>query len=404
MDYFNQNSTRHWSWTIENFFVLSIGLYIASVFVFSYSTELNYISQICFVLMAFCCLLYVIGPKKRIIIDQSICWFISILILSALSIVWSFNKEYAIGKVITVLQLVLMGIVIYLLVDNRFKIKMILNTIILSGYFMYLYTFQQMGLSGIMNNFRDNIRLGTEINQENAFGYYSVVIVALILYFALYQKQKKYYFLLPIPIIMIALTGSKKGLLLLMIVILFLITFKQRSNLFGRGIFAIIILFIVFVLLYNFGFLEIVFGRLGQALSGNDMSTEMRQLYIEFGLEKFKGSPLWGYGIEHFCLLFGERYGSIESPHNNYIQIMTSFGIIGLILWYRAFWKFFKFGVRRFFSNELSPLLVLLVIIYLVNDITTTTLTNKFSYILVALCFSMMSMIRKEADSINENE
>lgn len=107
---------------------------------------------------------------------------------------WSFNKEYAIGKVITVLQLVLMGIVIYLLVDNRFKIKMILNTIILSGYFMYLYTFQQMGLSGIMNNFRDNIRLGTEINQENAFGYYSVVIVALILYFALYQKQKSIIF------------------------------------------------------------------------------------------------------------------------------------------------------------------------------------------------------------------
>lgn len=143
---------------------------------------------------------------------------------------WSFNKEYAIGKVITVLQLVLMGIVIYLLVDNRFKIKMILNTIILSGYFMYLYTFQQMGLSGIMNNFRDNIRLGTEINQENAFGYYSVVIVALILYFALYQKQKSIIFI-AYPYYYDCTYRFKKGLLLLMIVILFLITFKQRSNL-----------------------------------------------------------------------------------------------------------------------------------------------------------------------------
>ena len=46
------NKTDGWSWTTENFFVLSVGLYIASVFVFSYSIELNYISQICFTVLS----------------------------------------------------------------------------------------------------------------------------------------------------------------------------------------------------------------------------------------------------------------------------------------------------------------------------------------------------------------
>ena len=377
--------------------VLSVGLYIASVFVFSYSVELNYISQICFVLMAFCCLLYIIGKKRGIIaIDHAIRWFFSVLLLSAVSILWSFNRAFAIGKVITVLQLVLMGISIFLLIDNSYKIKIVLNAIIISGYFMYIYTFQQMGLAGIMSNFRDNVRLGTEINQENAFGYYSVIIVALILYFAIYQNKKRYYILLPLPILMIALTGSKKGMLLLMIAILFLITFKHRNHLFMRGVLAVLLLLMVIVLLYNFGFLEIVLGRLDKALSGNDMSTEMRQLYVEFGLEKFKESPIWGYGIEHFCLLFDGQYGAMDSPHNNYIQVMTSFGIIGLIVWYKPFFKFLAYSTKNFFEDEFSPLLTLLVIIYLVNDITTTTLTNKFSYILVALCFSIMSLKERE--------
>src|SRR5699024_3248830 len=140
----------------------------------------------------------------------------------------------------------------------------------------------------------------------------------------------------------------------------------------------------------------IVLGRLDKALSGNDMSTEMRQLYVEFGLKKFIESPIWGYGIEHFCLLFGEQYGSIEAPHNNYIQVMTSFGIIGLVVWYRSFFKFLAYSTRNFFEDEFSPLLMILVIIYLVNDITTTTLTNKFSYILVALCFSIMTLKVRE--------
>lgn len=397
MNYLKHDKTDGWSWTTENFFVLSVGLYIASVFVFSYSIELNYISQICFILMALCCLLYILGFKRGlIVVDQSIRWFCSILVLSVVSIIWAFNRTYAIGKVITVLQLVLLGIAIYLIIDNSEKIKQVLNAIIISGYFMYIYTFQQMGLAGIMNNFRDNVRIGSEINQENAFGYYSVIVVALILYFAIYQNKKVYYFLLPIPVVMIALTGSKKGMLLLMIAILFLVTFKHKNHLFWRAMLAILFLIVVIIILYNFGFLDIVLGRLDKALNGNDMSTEMRQLYIEFGLEKFIESPIWGYGIEHFCLLFGEEYGSIEAPHNNYIQVMTSFGIIGLIVWYRSFFKFLAYSTRNFFKDEFSPILMILVIIYLVNDITTTTLTNKFSYILVALCFSIVTLKVRE--------
>lgn len=158
INHFKHARAKGWNLAIDNLFVLSVGLYIASVFVFSYDIKLNYISQICFMLMAFSCLLYIIHANRGVIVvDQSIRWFFGILVLSTISIIWSFDRRYAIGKVITVLQLVLMGIAIYIMVDNGKKIKIVLNGIIVSGYFMYIYTFQQMGLAGIMSSFKDNV-------------------------------------------------------------------------------------------------------------------------------------------------------------------------------------------------------------------------------------------------------
>ena len=191
-------------------------------------------------------------------------------------------------------------------------------------------------------------------------------------------------------------SGSKKSLLLLIVVAFLLIALKEKKKIVLRTIWAVIIVGAAGFVLYRLGVMNLVLRRFNDALSGTDVSTNDRQLFIEFGIEKFKERPLLGYGIEHFGLLFEQAYGVIEPSHNNYIQLLTSFGLVGLFLWYGAYIYFFVVGVKNFYTNNIAPILVLISVMTLVNDITTTTLINKFTYILLALCFAITYIIQKD--------
>ena len=118
-------------------------------------------------------------------------------------------------------------------------------------------------------------------------------------------------------------------------------------------ILSVIVISIVGFVLYKLGFLDVVLTRLEQSLEGNSSSTELRMKFITFGWDKFLESPILGYGIEHFEILYSDRYSVRLPSHNNYIQLLTSFGIIGLILWYYSYCKFLKEGIKYFFKNDL---------------------------------------------------
>ncbi len=387
---------------LEYLSIYSIGLYIITLLIFSYSVELNIVSRMAFLLMAGCCVLYILERAQNKFNSKAIVWVFSLLLLSVFSIAWSLDSSFAFSKVLTVAQLVVLFICVYLTVDNRKKLNSIINFIIIASYFMYFYMFLTLGYENTISLFEEGVRVGGNVNQENTFGYYSVIAFVFSMYQLIYNKKKFYVILLPLPLIMGLMSGSKKALLLFIVVILFLIILNQRRHVMKRTILCVGVLIGVGVILYEIGLLDLVVRRFEDALSGTDDSTNIRKDYIAFGWQKFLESPIWGYGIEHFEILYSQEY-SIKSPsHNNYIQLLTSFGLLGVILWYGAYLKFLKDGLRNFFKNNLAPLLTLLVIIMLINDITTTTLLNKFTYIILAICFSIMIVIKKE-EKLNKN-
>ena len=392
----NIQNKQKWSWSTGNVAMLSLAIYIATVFVFSSNIELNIYSQVAFLFMCMCSFLYILTEKKAYYVNGITVWLFGLLLLAFASLSWSMDVAYGTGKIITLVQLVFLCVFANIMIDSPQKVDFTITAVIFSGYFMYLYTFSTVGINGMIEMFSDDIRLGGQVNQENTFGYYSAIVFAFALYKMIYKNKKWYFFFLPLPLIMGLFSGSKKSLLLLIVVAFLLIALKEKKKIVLRTIWAVIIVGIVGVALYRLGIMDLVLKRFNDAFSGTDVSTNDRQLFIEFGIEKFKEKPLLGYGIEHFGLLFEQTYGVIEPSHNNYIQLLTSFGLVGLCLWYGAYIYFFVVGVKNFYTNNIAPILVLISVMTFVNDITTTTLINKFTYILLALCFAIAYMIRKD--------
>ena len=385
----------------EKIYPLLIGIYIASVFVFSYDVNKNFISQCIFIIMALACLFYSLNKRHIKIINEAPIFILGIVMLSFLSILWSENKIYALNRCMTVLQLSILSIIIILMIDERKKIESLLKYIIVSGYFMYIYTLNVYGLNGIKDTLLNNMRLGGIVNQENSFGLYSSIIFMIILYQILFINKKIYLFLLPIPIIMAVLSGSRKSGLLLVILFIGMIVLKKKRKKFFRLIFSIIALIIVIFILYKIGIANTLIERIMGNESSAD-STDTRILLAKFGIEKFLQNPILGYGIEQYQILCELETGNASPAHNNYIQLAVSFGIIGILLWYGMYYFFLKIGIQYFYQDSLSPLLVFIVILTIINDITTTTLTNKMTYVLIAICFCIVNIIKNNDQIKND--
>ena len=81
-------------------------------------------------------------------------------LLSFVSVLWAVDTTYAIGKEITVAQLIVLGFATYILLDNRYKILFTLLSIVIAGLFMYLYMFATVGIQGILAMLADDGCLG----------------------------------------------------------------------------------------------------------------------------------------------------------------------------------------------------------------------------------------------------
>ena len=234
----NIQNKQKWSWSTGNVAMLSLAIYIATVFVFSSNIELNIYSQVAFLFMCMCSFLYILTEKKAYYVNGITVWLFGLLLLAFASLSWSMDVAYGTGKIITLVQLVFLCVFANIMIDSPQKVDFTITAVIFSGYFMYLYTFSTVGINGMIEMFSDDIRLGGQVNQENTFGYYSAIVFAFALYKMIYKNKKWYFFFLPLPLIMGLFSGSKKSLLLLIVVSFLLIALKEKKKIVLRTIWA----------------------------------------------------------------------------------------------------------------------------------------------------------------------
>lgn len=222
-----------------------------------------------------------------------------------------------------------------------------------SLFFVCIFMFMQGSLS--LSNIGFGSRLGDELSGNvNTVATNIGIMLIPTIYYVLRNFEKKKtnissWIIIALGTLCMILTGSKKGLLVLGIA--FIMSFIIAKTPIKYLILPMIIIVGVYAIfnvpiLYNtIGFRVIdMFATFGVGTSiTSAQSTAIRNSLIHQGLHSFWNHPILGGGMNYFQYINHARYYA----HNNYVELLNDFGIVGTLIYYLPFIKILKKMIKK---------------------------------------------------------
>lgn len=241
-------------------------------------------------------------------------------------------------------------------------------------------------------------RLDTDILNLNMLGKYFAIGSIISVHFLINKKNLIYIIPLIIFVLFVLLTKSKSALFATFLGLMFYLYFYFRGK--GKIIKFWKILVLVFLGFYilstltiwgdAFIRLEDMFDYFISQRKGGDYSTEMRELFIRKGLESIPESPIWGHGIGSVADVMRRMIDSTMTTedayfHNNYVQLWSELGIVGVLLFYIPIIKIVKKLYKCKYDKN-AVVLLSIMLIFLFDDMNNTTYYHKLYFIFIGIC------------------
>lgn len=380
-----------------------IYLYIASIYVLSYSERFNILSRGLFFLLIIATAANVLisGLKISVKIPD-----IMILVFAAyvpVSSMWVTSSEGVSNSIITIFQLVLLYFIVRINALSIEDIKVFIYAVLVGTLIMCVYTVFFYGIGTIIRVILAGGRIGSEINQQNGMGMYCSILSTIALYLALYEKKYWCLAILPLSLFIQLGCNSRKGFVLVFLG-LFIVLFFRAGRMKAFVLLASVLLIYGFVLLcYRYQDSNTTFRRIYKLIqmifndAEGDDSARVRSVMMNYGIELFKKKPIQGYGPVQFEYFYSLLYGSRRPPHSTFIQILVSFGSIGFTLFYSSYLYYFvNFFMMLRKKAKYAVLFIALLVIMTVNDFGANMLLNKYLYIFIALFASYSELMNRE--------
>lgn len=239
--------------------------------------------------------------------------------------------------------------------------------------------------------------------------YYSQICAfcCVISYAFFVMTRRRRYLISILPSILVILgSGSRKAVLAVVLGIMLLYAFLYRKNIrkFGQYIITcaiVLLVAIVYLGRTNPEFLQrIVDGIatfLGDEAANADTSALIRTALIDRAVELFAENPVLGIGMNNFSYFSGDIniYGGYMYAHNNYVELLADFGVVGFVLYYFMY-ILCIIGISRSkrYSGRaiLSALSFALVTMLLVNDIASVSYYLKMYPLTLLLAYKMVTV------------
>jgi O-antigen ligase len=284
-----------------------------------------------------------------------------------------------------------------LIETNRNKLMDILIKVSASSsLIIFVYTF--------VNEWQLILQGGTRIGESgsgnvNTLAIYIGVLSVPSLYKIMYDKKLIYIVPYLASLSIILLSGSKKGLLYILLAVGIFSVFKNRARIHKYVPIIIALGVIIYLVLNNnylfniIGFRIIDFlGTLGLEIKGANVShsTELRLLMNKLGLQAFMEHPIFGGGWFYFS-----QYSGLGTySHNNYIEILVTYGLVGFFLYYSmyAFVLLKLYKIKK--SYNFAKLLYTMIILNLINDFFSVSFSyNLVNYIILLISFLFIESV-----------
>ena len=203
-------------------------------------------------------------------------------------------------------------------------------------------------------------RLGNKMSGNvNTVGYNFGMISMFAMWW--YCKEKKWYKLVLFGLftVVMLLTGSKKVLVLLLID--FLLLFENDRGHVSRWLkFGLAFAALVFLIFNVPMFYEIIGIRIetmfetmiyGKASALYSYSTDVRNDMLKEGFSLFLKTPVFGGGYNNF---YAHTVFGFDYSHNNYIELLCSFGIFGTLIYYSKHLKNLTFLLKGIIKKRVK--------------------------------------------------
>ena len=328
--------------------------------------------------------------NKKMKIEKHIIVIVTFCVYCFFSVIWAIDKDVAFSRGITMLSLALFIVIAFNFfthIDNN--IDYLLRILLFSGFIFSVYIVMYYGVNNYFNMLLSGLRIGEEINNVNTLGLQLSISVLIAIYYGL-NYSKKYYMFSILPIIVSLGTASRKVIILLVLGSILLVLLQNHSRDFLsnalKKILMLLCLFFVFYYISQLDAFSLIAKRFEQFFnlytgSGKiDQSTLIRKLFIEAGFKQFLQTPFLGIGIGNSYIITLAIANWSTYLHNNFVELLSTTGIIGFSLYYYSFLSIIK-NCANYIKNKFSNLVIVIFSLCIVLDWGTVSYYSKSTYI-----------------------
>ena len=414
--------------SIENFFsIIIISAILFTNFAIENSKYITYIYIVTSIAILYSIFLIVKKPLllKKIFINSCTIWIALFAIeMFCYGYYGLYQNQYSLE--FHLLNLIYIFSIIIILLNSEGDLQIILlksTGLVILALSMYIVVLNDLNIISIINN-ETSSRLGTtNVGNVNTTAMSYIFLLIPSIYAIFVEKNIKCIPIALIGIIFMLFTGSKKGILSLLIIAatIGVGNSKNQKRIISNLIKVIILIGILLLICYYIPQLNsLIWKRLISMVNSitnydsmSQSSTNLRITFIITAFTKAWNKPFFGHGWGSFAMTYGYSplYKTYLYTHNNYAEILFSFGLVGFVLYY---WLPAKVIIMLLKKNknekEMSELdkkrltqsklyCALFVIILLFIDFGTV---SCYSSILGFLGFSIAHMVLKDNQKIGD--
>lgn len=331
-------------------------------------------------------------------------WYGIFIVLCALSSVWAlYDPNLSLRYISRMVQVMLVCYCVILYIKTRGDFERFTALFTAAVMIMIFSIFVRTPYSAWFSGFFG--RIGYENvtgNNINTVAYICVVAVAISFCKAYYYKKRAYYLCTAFELLYIVLSSSRKALFIAAFLLFAMLIFYVNKRFYLLRLVLIIvavvgigIAFLKVPALYNAaGFrLEKMLNYVVSNDASADGSLALRKGFSEISSQIFYDHPIIGIGLANNAYQINQVYGIYVYAHNNYLELASGLGIVGLITYY-WYYIYLLIGLgRRAYRGE--RLCVSMFLLLAATAVGETTLISYYDYnvqIMLTLCFCAMKL------------
>jgi O-antigen ligase/Flp pilus assembly protein TadD len=379
LSHLSQNSFQKLLLTVLSIFIVFISLFI-------YKEVYNHRINQKLILILFIIIFLALWAIKILSIEKitwtksklnlPLCFFIAILTISLFT---SNIIKISLGDYLNFISYIILFFIVLNFIKSEKEFNSLIKVFFVTSFLVSFYTIIQY--YGFDHYYGHLGKLTSTIGQKNWISNYLAMIFPIGFSYFLLQNSKKiklYYFLFLSILYTTLLICQSRGIwisIILTIIFAFIIIFKYKlGSVFKNNkkwLFALLIVFLVITTIYstenplNKSRLTVAERALSTFKVAADPSINTRFLMWKVALEMFKDSPFFGLGIGTFkyhYLYYQAEYlvtnpsyvknaGMAAEAHNEYLQLASEIGIVGLVLFLAIIFLFYYSSYQWFKKN-----------------------------------------------------